>query len=74
MVCVKHLIAHFYRLAFLALCFASFVTAKEFFGWLVGELVPEENNCIVGALLLFLVWQLVYKAFKRIKMRHEGKD
>lgn len=33
-------------------------------GWLV-ELVPEENNCIVGALLLFLVWQLVYKAFKK---------
>lgn len=63
--------AHFYRLAFLALCFASFVTAKEFMffftcrfvGWLVGELVPEENNCIIGALLLFLVWQLVYKAF-----------
>lgn len=42
-------------------------------GWLV-ELVPEENNCIVGALLLFLVWQLVYKAFKKMKMRHEGKD
>lgn len=42
-------------------------------GWLV-EVVPEENNCIVGALLLFLVWQLVYKAFKKMKMRHEGKD
>lgn len=65
--------AHFYRLAFLALCFASFVTAKEFMfffymsvfwlvGWLVGELVPEENNCIVGALLLFLVWQLVLQS------------
>lgn len=62
--------AHFYRLAFLALCFASFVTAKEFMfflhvgflvGWLV-ELVPEENNCIVGALLLFLVWQLVLQS------------
>lgn len=54
--------AHFYRLAFLALCFASFVTAKEFFGWLVGELVPEENNCIIGVLLLFLVWQLVLQS------------
>lgn len=31
-------------------------------GWLVGELVPEENNCIVGALLLFLVWQLVLQS------------
>lgn len=30
-------------------------------GWLV-ELVPEENNCIIGALLSFLVWQLVLQS------------